>query len=457
MDTDAGQCDWDYLKNLKSPFLLHIKIRSQEKLIISKWDTKHNCLKILDPQNNKWKIKGKKYFDSVWDGIVIYTDKKPLDHIYSKENTVLCLLVVFIALISHIIIRSNDMPSVYILPIVIGLSVSLFTYWRKYISKINIVEQICHRYYITDCDAVENSSYSSFIGLNMIDISLSFFASQLVCTTIFSILDISNILYTIYLISAIVIIPITLYSLYSQIRIGKICPLCIMIIICVFAEVLVFMYMPVRYVKLWEIIIWGIFNIFIIGLLSLYSHLRINKKKQLESDIQFIKLKRKKETILSESLKIELPVSPIWLGEKETSINITTIISPSCNHCRKIVSELLLLKQKGIKFRWNIILGKMRPEDSKNIDIWVREYISDKENFIHNLRLWSSKKIIVLHSKQNIFTQNNTEVSEICSWFEKHIELLKILSFPKIVLNDRMLSNLYTTKDIELIINDLSQ
>ena len=38
LDVQAGQCDWDYLRNLKSPFLMHIKLGSQEQLIIAKWD-----------------------------------------------------------------------------------------------------------------------------------------------------------------------------------------------------------------------------------------------------------------------------------------------------------------------------------------------------------------------------------------------------------------------------------
>lgn len=54
LHVQVGQCDWDYLKNLKSPFLLHIVLKSQEALIISKWDTKSNCLNVLNPKSSKW-------------------------------------------------------------------------------------------------------------------------------------------------------------------------------------------------------------------------------------------------------------------------------------------------------------------------------------------------------------------------------------------------------------------
>lgn len=53
LQVGVGQCDWDYLKNLDSPFLLHIALKFQETLMISKWDSKSNCLKVLNPKNKK--------------------------------------------------------------------------------------------------------------------------------------------------------------------------------------------------------------------------------------------------------------------------------------------------------------------------------------------------------------------------------------------------------------------
>ena len=37
----GGKCDWDYLKKIESPFLLHVTLQFQETLIISLVSTKN--------------------------------------------------------------------------------------------------------------------------------------------------------------------------------------------------------------------------------------------------------------------------------------------------------------------------------------------------------------------------------------------------------------------------------
>ena len=117
------------------------------------------------------------------------------------------------------------------------------------------------------------------------------------------------------------------------------------------------------------------------------------KQEQLKTTIQLLKLKRKQEIILLESSQIEIATTPMWFGKEDSSIIITTIISPSCKHCRKVVSELLLLIEKEVQFRWNVVLGKTISQDSEKIKIWVQEYISDKDFFLEALHLWSNEQI----------------------------------------------------------------
>lgn len=62
LDSKVGQCDWDYLKKMESPFLLHVILNFQETLVICKWDNVLNSLKVLNPKNNKWETKDKKIF-----------------------------------------------------------------------------------------------------------------------------------------------------------------------------------------------------------------------------------------------------------------------------------------------------------------------------------------------------------------------------------------------------------
>lgn len=163
----VGQCNWDYLKNLESPFLLHIALKFQETLIISKWDSKLNCLKVLNLKNNKWETKNKKYLESIWDGVVIYTNSRIARNGFIKDEIPLLLLTIIVAIVTYTIMRQLDIIFIYFSPIIIGVIVSLCIYWRKNISKIGVIEKICHKSSITDCDAVENSYYGVWKGFSM--------------------------------------------------------------------------------------------------------------------------------------------------------------------------------------------------------------------------------------------------------------------------------------------------
>ena len=233
-----------------------------------------------------------------------------------------------------IIIKQWGYSLIYALPIIISLIISLSIYWRKNISNIKLVEKLCYRSFISDCNVVENSPYSSWKGLSMNNLALSFFVSQFICIIISFTLGIYNVLNTIYLISAIVFIPISFYSIYSQIQIKKICPLCLIILICVFTETLMSIYMLKSPASIGVLIMWGFINICVLCLLHFHSHNNLNQQDLLNTKVQLLKLKRNRDIILLKSSQVDFMRTTMWFGKEDSSINITTIISPSCKHCR---------------------------------------------------------------------------------------------------------------------------
>ena len=216
------------------------------------------------------------------------------------------------------------------------------------------------------------------------------------------------------------------------------------------------MRLPIHLVDVGVIIVFGMISICILYLLYLCERTRQNQQEQLNTTIQLLKLKRKTKIILLESSQIEPIITPMWFGKENSSVNITTIISPSCKHCRKVVFELLLLIEKGVQFRWNVVLGKMTRHDSEKIKIWVQKYISDKNKFSQDLYLWSNVQIQSLQCVQKTAV-NDVQISKICNDFDTQIERLNISIFPQIILNNRLLSSIYTIRDLEFIIADMSQ
>ena len=351
--------------------------------------------------------------------------------------------------------RQCGIPFISGMPIIIGFMASLCIHRRKLLPRI-ILDKICKTNSITDCNAVETSSYGTWSGLSIINMALSFFVSQLLGIFVSAILEISSILNTEYFISSIVIIPIVLYSIYGQIKVGKVCPLCIIILMCVLSEALIFVSLPPNSINLGLILVFGIIYIGILFLLQFYTYINITQQEQLNTMIQLLKLKRKKEIMLLESTKIEPINSPIWFGEENSSTCITTIISPGCKHCQKIIKELCLLVEKGDKFRWNVVLGKTKNQDSEEIEVWIQEYFRDKQLFLQNLQIWSNNNDKSLYSVPYSFVCDKNK-SKIISDFDATIEKLKIKEIPRIIVNDRILSPIYTEKDLKYVIADMSE
>lgn len=102
------------------------------------------------------------------------------------------------------------------------------------------------------------------------------------------------------------------------------------------------------------------------------------------------------------------------------------------------------------------MLGERTDQDLEKIQQWILEYVSDKDKFSQDLKLWSNERIQNLQYSSNSFINDN-KVSDICKDFQKQIKHLNILGFPQIILNDRLLSTIYRTEDLEYIIKDLTQ
>lgn len=256
-----------------------------------------------------------------------------------------------------------------------------------------------------------------------------------------------------YLVSCIMVVPVGIYSGYSQLKVGKLCPLCLTILACMIIQASIVVYIPFWTANLGLLTVWAACTVCYLSLFTLYSHNRLNQQENIDTKIENLKLKRNKDVLLMKSSWVVHVKAPIILGTKTSQINVTTIISPSCRHCRKIVSELFSLIEQEMDFQWNIILGKTAINDSENIKKWIQGYIYDKNKFIQDLYFWSCGRSRNLSYKSGPDPQD-LKVKELCQDNERQIESLNISSFPRIILNGRLLSSVYSVDDLKLLIMD---
>lgn len=454
LDVQAGQCDWEYLKNLDTPFLLHIKYRNQENLVIAKWYGKLNTLKYYNTKAKSWNVKGEDTLKNYWDGIVIYTNNQTTNRYRIGSKSIILVIILVIIILTIACPYAMKINVIYYVPIFLGCSISGYQYFKSGLS-IYLIDRLCHISKITDCERVENSSYSSIFGFNICCLALSFFASQLICLGMGYIIGIADVLNSLYFISVVVLIPVMTYSAYGQFKVKNICPLCILVLICITAEAIIYLSWSHLLPQNLNIVISysAIFLITSCALRYIYNT-RQNESANRRNQIDLLRLKRKDVILQSESAPINTTNTPISFGEKDSSSVLTTLISPNCSHCRKIAFEFLKLQKKGVKFKWNIILGQTSPKDSEIIDNWIQWYYTDKDKFLENLYQWSNGTIVSMPISRNINAIDKNRISEIKHSFEREIADLNITGFPQIILNERLLSSIYTVEDIEFVIFD---
>lgn len=449
----AGQCEWKYFKNLESPFLLHLKIGKREMLLIASWNNESENLRVYNIKKNKWEIRKQKDLEHSWDGVVIYTDEKQVNEWYDNKVNWICI---FILLCLLLICRLNYNQNINILcyfPILIGFTISIYIYLRQYISSDMLLSGLCNISVVTDCDSVEESAYSVIFGIKMSALATSFFLSQLICVAIASLFLNGDILYSLYFITSTVFLPTTVYSIYGQSKTRKLCLLCIIIIACLFIEVICFLFKNEQDINFRIILLWGCIFITLIIFSKYISDYKEHEEQYIKEHIELLKIKRKKEFICTESEKVGKTISPIWLGKEISLTNVTTIISPSCSQCKKVNTELLALIEKGYAFRWNLILGHSSKSDTEIIKDMIMQYLLNKETFQDKLT-WSKCAKLLISTYKSRESIDSSRIMEISQTFSKQISDLGISYFPKIIINGYLLSSTYNISDIKYIITD---
>lgn len=453
LDAQVGQCDWEYLKNLDAPFLLHIKSGNKQNLVIAKWDYKRNCVRILNLRNKKWEVKGCDDTNKYWDGVVIYTTDQQIYHHF--KATICIISSVVICLVLLVLLKSNilNIDVLFYSPLILGVVVSACLYLKSGMSEGGIIDKLCHISKVTDCKRVEESKYSSVFGFKMDCLAFSFFIAQVISIAVSSLFGIIDVLYTLYFISTVISLPTIAYSIYGQLKVRNACPLCVIVTFCIVIEAVIFILWDNQVINMSIITLFCCLFLLSLAILQYISNIRNSIKNLFADRITLLKLKRKKEVILIESTPAKPIISHIGFGDEKSTPNITTILSPSCNHCRKVVSEFIALRQKGLDFRWNIILGQTTKADAYIIEDWIHRFLTDKDRFFEDLYLWSKR----IDKMSSTISQNPVEESDssrIKQSFNSYITELNIIGFPQIILNNRLLSSIYTSSDIEFLIAD---
>lgn len=448
LESHAGQCDWGYLKDLDTPFLMHTNKDEKEKIIIAKWDNQKGCLKLYNENNRKWEKLRQKDIEHYWDGIVIYTTAPTVRLSIFNRIDKEVFVIVFVLLIALGFLLN---PPMIMIPIIIGLILSMDLFFRTGKQYDSPFEGLCHITKLSDCKNVSESRYSNIFGIRLNVLAVSFFVSMLICFCLGNTFHIPEVNHSLSYIAALAIIPMMAYSLYGQYKIKRICPLCLVTIGCVLWLAMIFVFNVSLSVNSKIIVVFSGITPITFLTFQYISNL-LTKNKHYQNDrIRMLRILRKEDILLHESKPVDNIVTPLKFGDETSKIKITTIISPSCNHCRKTVKDVMDIINSGVKLQWQIVLGETSKHCAEIIDVWCDSYTKDRDSLFNQMYLWSCG------NNQNVKSNKSNGAMVTGNYgmfFREQLSNLAIGGFPRIILNDRLLSTVYSSKDLEFLIYD---
>lgn len=347
--------------------------------------------------------------ENKWSSVVTLIEKSEIEDIIIRKKSNLSWILSSLCLILFLSILFLCHVSVqrqlfFIFP-TIGILFSIAALKDLFGTKSEFINTFCNITASTSCSTIIGSNkWKIFNFVNLSDLSVIFFTLQLISYFIFILLNNSVEFFSIQKIILITSIPVLIISVYYQkIVERKWCPICLAIASVVVLELfyVVFTVYNISYITLKSLIVFGF--IFLVIVLIWYALKSIlTKLKELkEFQITGYKFIRNyeifKNTLISKN-RIELPFSPIFLGNKESETEITIITSPFCGHCKdahNLLEKILISNRNNLKIKiiFNADIGSLDENKKSLFRTLISIYLEKGEDaFLDSLHYWFHNK-----------------------------------------------------------------
>lgn len=350
----------EYLAFLKGQYgvqdLHYIKKKNENYLI----DNRKTSLSVLQ---NRWTE-----FVLLIEGSKVENVKEPF---LSFMKTAIIILILLI--LTNIYSLNKSLYSVlfFALP-VLGFVLSLSP--LKEILKINhgFLKKICKTSSRTDCKAItESKKFRLTRYINFSDLSIIFFASQLLAYLIMNISNLQVEYFTIQKIALLSSLPFVLISMFVQKFVErKWCVVCLSIIILLLAEYLYisFLFWDVYFFNHTSILLYIV--ILAITIISWYylKQLFSSRNESVKNEIRLTRFLRDYSKFKKELIKngrFQLPENIIELNKNK--ISITLVTDPFCDQCKeahKVLKEIIAKNSEilDINFLFKVDINSEKDE-----------------------------------------------------------------------------------------------
>ncbi len=361
IDNAAFRITNKQLPDLPNDFICQIKISDGNNDLVYVRQN-NNGFEIYN--NDTFETKSLKKFQTIFDGIVLLAEKSAhfTPSTKSDKNTFINTLAVFLFVITSSFLGfSHYRYLVFFLTSCLGLFFSVQALKEVFGVESKVLAKVCNSSTNVSCDSVlKSDKWALFKKISFSDLSLLFFAVQVVAMLVFTALHQTESFLNLQKILLIIsIIPIATSLYYQKMVEKKWCPVCLLIITTLLAQMVFIELTQVTLVATVDIYTLVIFTLVAISLLTVWLPLKkvLVAQKQLQEDNFKLKRFSRNYEIFKNTLvkynKIHFPVdNSIVLGNKKSDFIISIVTSPFCGHC-KVVHEVIdniLSKHDNVKF-----------------------------------------------------------------------------------------------------------
>jgi len=459
----AIKVDISYIHDFDYPVLAHIKQPANERMSIiydiPQWDREEEI---------------KKY----WSGVVVFSKKNP--EWEKKENTayrrnelrneiVACAFAIIVCSLYLISLLQHRPLSECIFGAfsLLGIFISFLALTEELELQISISRQICGAGDYRGCGAVLKSSCSKGVaGITPADASLTYFTAQFIIYLFNHFLNFFMLASYLISFSSIVLIP---WSLFIQaFKLKQWCTLCLIIlaILTIQSAIAIFSLSPVESF-LPEVVFLTSFCFLMLTLIPIKQLVNTNNEKR----VRLAELKKWKfdaslflgQWRQEEEVDVTIWENDLVLGNPEAALQITVACNPYCHPCAKAhmqLEDLMHRFESKIKVQLRFLCY---PEESNSkITIAVKAILQRATSLKNGLELETmlGNWFEWLHYDkwvQNWAPDTGIDVAKMLVMHANWIKRNRISFTPTFFINGRRLPGLYTIKDVEILIPQLSE
>lgn len=419
-------------------------------------------------------------FFSEWENIILiiekpeeqFNTKSKLDYTYINWGIVtLLFLFLFVYDDSNLVLKL-----IFAATGLIGFIFAREAYKKTHGKGTFIPVGVCKSNYLnTDCDLVFNSKkWKIFNKIDLSEISLLFFTSQIVCFILLSLIKNIEFFFEIYQYGLFAFIPVAFLSLFYQVFVvKKYCPVCMVIITSVCIQLVAANLISFTSKK--PDISAVLFLIGSLGSLIVLMNFRIkNKKEQKDENTLKRNLKfRRNYQFFKNNLSLQKRLtnddfsSAFVFGNEKAVGTLTFVTNPFCKHCKEFYPVFLkLVKKYSNELRINIFFDidlSMDDLDNRTVHVNLTNIYINSENkieFLEALSSWydvqgyNEDKSGWYHKYSKYFGSSENALA-LLKGHEEWVSSNGVHFTPNIFINDTEYPVQYERADLEFFIPEL--